>query len=149
MKDKGLALPEQQTSGSTAGSDNCVAASPQEVSNPDVPKKFVAYMATRSGSLYPFSMHLSNGELRICTVQKSIVKKSIELATTHAKVCENVIRDAQSEDDCPEEEVKGSTIWYPVKLLLSQTKSRLIYFKSDRERNQGIAAILKEQGFSD
>ena len=106
-------------------------------------------MATRSGSLYPFSMHLADGELRICTIQKSIVKKSIELATTHAKVCENVIRDASSDDECQEEEVKGSQIWYPVKLLLSQTKSRLIYFKSDRERQHGITAILKEQGFSD
>ena len=124
VKDKGLALPAQNSSGSTAGSDNCGAAASEEINNSDVPKKFVAYMSTRSGSLYPFSMHLTNGELRICTVQKSIVKKSIELATTHAKVCDNVIRDASSEDDCPQEEVKGSTIWYPVKLLLSQTKAR-------------------------
>lgn len=74
------------------------------------------------------------------------MKKCIDLATTHAKFCESVMREEDLEESNSNEEVKGTEtkIWYPIKLLLSQTKSRLIFFKTERERSRGMTAILKE-----
>ncbi len=40
-------------------------------------------------------------------------------------------------------------MWYPLKRMLKQSKSRIIYFESGMGRKKALEAILREQGFSD
>ena len=62
-------------------------------------EKFPAFMTTKDGALYPFLIQVGGGELQIATVQKSIVKKQINLATVHAKLLEQTVRDSRENDD--------------------------------------------------
>lgn len=114
--------------------------------NGATPLTFQVFMATKKGSLSPFIIELGGGLLKIKTVSKSAVKKCIDLAATHVKLAKEVVCTPEA----GKEEFKGSEdplIWYPLKLMLSSSKSRLIFFESRRYRDEGLRAILHLQGF--
>ena len=37
--------------------------------------------------------------------------------------------------------------WYPLKLMLNERKSRMLYFETRKERKEMLGRLLQEQGF--
>ena len=69
------------------------------------------------------------------------MKATLSLSTMHAKMASKQTRNKMSEAS---EETKSEGSWYPLKLMLSLKKSRMLYFDSRRSRKEVLEAILTE-----
>lgn len=75
---------------------------------------------------------------------KGVVKKRLPLSAMHAKNAESEPRTELSNG----EELKVPMKWYSLRMMLSRTKSRILYFETRQQRQEALAAILGAQGFA-
>lgn len=134
---------------STRGSDLLSAC----VSNNNQPlHHYSAFMTNKAGAKTPYILQLGEGELRVLSFSKGSMKAKLTLATMHAKLApkQQSISDIADVADvaATNEESKETPNWYPLKLMLTLKKSRMLFFESRRQRKEVLEAILTEQGFA-
>ena len=106
--------------------------------------KFTAYMTTKKDQKVAFNITFRNGHLCVHTIVKNLEKKRIPLVTLHVKLDPSLIRQPSDEEETKESQ---KFKWYPMKLQMSRTKSRVLYFPTRESRQTAIDIVLRQQGF--
>ena len=102
---------------------------------------FSCAMTNKNGIKTPYILQLGEGQVKVISFSKGQVKATLSLSTMHAKMASKQTRNKMSEAS---EETKSEGSWYPLKLMLSLKKSRMLYFDSRRQRKEVLEAILTE-----
>ena len=84
--------------------------------------------------------------MRVLSFSKGSLKAQLSLATIHAKLAPKQSNGGQSKDE-EEEESKETPTWYPIKVMVTPKKSRMLFFETRKQRKEVLEAILTEQGF--
>jgi len=112
---------------------------------------YSAFMTNKAGAKTPYILQLGEGELRVLSFSKGSVKARLALTTMHAKLApkqQTIGVSNEAPAVVPDEESKETPSWYPLKLMLTLKKSRMLFFESRRQRKEMLEAILSEQGFT-
>ena len=137
MYSHGLLLASTQGSSAMAGKSEEDAANQLQ--------HFSCAMTNKNGVKTPYILQLGEGKVKVISFSKGQIKATLSLNTMHAKL---MTKQSRTDQDTTEE-VKNEGSWYPIKLMLSLKKSRMLYFESRRQRKEVLEAILTEQGFHD
>ena len=105
----------------------------------------MAFMTNKTGVKTPYVLQIGEGELRVLSFSKGSIKAQLSLATMHAKLAPKQSNGGQAEDE--EEESKDTPTWYPIKVMITPKKSRMLFFETRKQRKEVLEAILTEQGF--
>lgn len=120
-----------------------------------VGKSFNCFFATKTSSLLNYMLQITETEVRIIASSSLKVKSAVALDALHIKNAQKEIRPKNIEDretsaesaTTPPTTIK--TYLYPARIVLPDSKSRLAYFESRRERKTAVLAVLAAQGFRD
>ena len=119
------------------------------------PEEFSCWMLNKSGITTAYTLRVADGCIKVISAMNGKLKKTLSLSKAHGRlVPKEVIEDAKRKPDGlgeEEEKVasKKNTAWYPIKLMITERKSRMLYFASRTERKNMLEAVLAEQGFKD
>ena len=131
---------------STCSTDGHSAAN---ASQQPVIQHFSAFMTNKTGAKAQYIIQLGEGELRVVSFSKGSVKARLSLLTMHAKLSpkQPANEEAKLHSGAAAAE-EGELYWYPLKMMLSLKKSRMLFFETRRQRKEVLEAILTEQGFT-
>ena len=136
-----ILFPSLKTSGST---DSSTASS----SDSSTHSVIECYLATRSGGLSLYDLHINKTEILIVTQKTNKVKSSIRLTEIHIKEAQKQPRIVSAcEDSNADAQSAANLWWYPLKMVLPQSKSRSVFFESRSQRRKALSTILEAQGF--